>query len=155
MTTITPAIPDDAGPAAAAMRRYLESFTEGDMNKLIGLFAENAVVEFPYAFGAMPKRLEGTEAIARYYGPSPDLFDFRAYEDVAVYPVAGGETAFAEFTSDATVRETGADYPMRYAALMRVKDGEIVHYTEYWDASLLRSAFGSDEAVGAGLNARD
>lgn len=124
------------------MQAYLLAFVDGDMAALNALFADDAIVEFPYAFDPMPRRVEGIAAIREYYKNSPDIFDFRPYQNVRVHKTEDPDLVFAEFTSDATVLPTGHDYPQEYIATLKTRHGKIIHYREFWDPILVQTAFG-------------
>lgn len=125
-----------------AMLAYLDSFVENDMEKLFGLFADDAIVEFPYAFGDLPTKFAGIEAIRNYYKNAPAYYDFQSYYDVIIYETKDPNFVLAEFKCDAKILSTNKDYPQVYISTLRLDSHLITHYKEYWNPLIVQDAFG-------------
>jgi ketosteroid isomerase-like protein len=84
-------------------------------------------MEFPFAAGDSPRRLEGREAVASYLAGYPDLLQI---EEVTSW-VDHGEVI--EFALRGTVVATGDPYELSYVAVLTVDDDRIRHYRDYWN----------------------
>jgi hypothetical protein len=52
------------------------------------------------------------------------------------------DTIFVEFRGIGEVVETGCPYNQVYCGLLRMKDGKIAFYREYWNPIIVQKAFG-------------
>jgi ketosteroid isomerase-like protein len=105
------------------------------------LFAEDAVLEMPYAPPHVPSVLKGIDAIAAsikgFFG---QFTDFRI--DVKnIYPIEGDDAAVAEFSATAKVIPTGKTYNQDYVLYARAENGKIAFYREYFDSTRIMAAF--------------
>jgi ketosteroid isomerase-like protein len=96
------------------------------------LWAEDGVLEFPFASPGNPRRLEGRAAIAEYLRGYPDLLDIREITEKTVHETADPEVTVAEFEVAGVAVATGKPYRLGYIAVLTVRDGEIRHYRDYW-----------------------
>lgn len=134
--------------AARALDEHLELIGH-DIQRWIDLFADDAVVEFPYAPSlGLPGRFEGKEAIDRYFRGTPESFRDLAFRDVRRYPTTDPDVAIAEAHGSATVGANDARYEQDYVMLVRTKGGKIVLYREYWNPLPALEAFGGADALG-------
>ena len=127
------------------MQAYLDSFVENNMDKLFSLFAKEAIVEFPYAFGDLSTKVEGIEAIKNYYQDATKYFEFHKYYDVNIYETNDSNSIVAEFKCDAKTLSTNKDYPQVYISTLRLENHLIAHYKEYWNPLIVQNAFGGDD----------
>ena len=69
----------------------------------------------------------------------------RALDDVVLHRTDDAEVVIGEFTATGVVTPTGAPYAMRYIGVVRVRDGEIVSYRDYWNPLAVQdlTAFGA------------
>ncbi|WP_426756771.1 nuclear transport factor 2 family protein [Myxococcus sp. Y35] len=134
-----------ARDAGALMDAHL-ALIGTDIERWLGLFAEDAVVEFPYApsLGA-PERLVGREAIRGYFAETPKHFLGLVFSNVRRYLTTDPDVAIAEVHGSATIALTGKPYEQDYILVLKSREGRIVHYREYWDPILGLRAFGGTE----------
>ncbi len=134
---------DKHGPrtAAEAMALHLE-LVGHDMERWIGLFAEDAVVEFPYA-GSVGRsgRLAGKAAIDGYFRGTPGTFRELRFSDLRLHACVDPELAIAEVHGSAIVGPMGRRYEQDYVMVLRTRGGAIVSYREYWDPTPVLAAF--------------
>ena len=55
------------------------------------------------------------------------------------------EVIVVEFVATGVVVATGRPYELRYIAVLTVRDGQLVHYRDYWDP------IAAQELLGGGL----
>ncbi|MDC3987880.1 nuclear transport factor 2 family protein [Polyangium jinanense] len=132
--------------AAQALDEHLALISQ-DIQRWIELFADDAVVEFPYAPPGLPARLEGKAAIDAYFRPTPQTFVGLTFSNLRRYVTTDPDVALAEVHGTAFIPTTGKRCEQDYIMVLRTKAGKIVHYREYWNVGLALESFGgTDEA---------
>ncbi|MEV0618839.1 nuclear transport factor 2 family protein [Nonomuraea sp. NPDC050404] len=129
--------------------RALELLLAKDMAAFAGLFAEDGVIEFPFAPPGYPPRVEGRTAITAYMRGYPDLLDIREFTEQTVHRTVDPEVVVAEFEAAGRVVATGRPYRMRYIAVLTVRDGEIHHYRDYWNPLAAAEMMGGAQELNA------
>ncbi len=121
-----------------------------DMAGFAGLWAEDGVLEFPFAGPGYPKRVEGRDAITEYLRDYPNLLDIREVVAKTVHETTDPAVVVAEFTVAGVVVATGKPYELSYIAVITVEDGEIRHYRDYWSPLAAAEVLGGvDELTAA------
>lgn len=110
----------------------------------VELFAEDAVIEFPYA-STTPRRLEGKADIYHYMKDVPAQMQNLVFTNVRVYPTTNPNILWAEVHGEADIVSTGCRYQQDYVMCLETKAGKIVHYREYWNPMPALEAWGSTE----------
>jgi ketosteroid isomerase-like protein len=112
------------------------------VDELIDRFADDAVMELPFAPGRMAKEFVGKEEIGAFQRSARDAFSEFAVTVDAVHETGDPHVVVAEFGSDAVVRENGRPYRNRYVAVFTFDDaGRLTRWREYYDASVVVEAF--------------
>lgn len=138
--------------AAGLLDAHLELIPT-DIERWLELFTEDAVVEFPYAKGlGLPERLEGREAIRRYFADAPKHFLGLTFTNVRRYLPIDREVALAEVHGSATIAATGSTYEQDYFMLVKARDGRIALYREYWNPIPGLKAFGGEQSLRQAVN---
>ncbi|RKH18779.1 nuclear transport factor 2 family protein [Corallococcus sp. CA047B] len=119
-----------------------------DIERWLGLFANDAVVEFPYAPSlGMPSRLEGIEAIRAYFVPITQRFQGLAFADVQRYPTTDPNVGWMEVHGSATLLPSHFHYEQDYVMRLHLREGRIVRYREYWNPlAAPAGSFGKEQA---------
>ncbi len=123
----SPASPSDV------YRRSLRLLLDKDISGWVALWAEDGVMEFPFAPEGRPRRLEGREAVAAYMRPYPDHIDLHDFPDLRIHETTDPGTIVAEMRGVGRLVETGRPYDMTYIAVVTVRDGRITSYRDYWN----------------------
>jgi uncharacterized protein len=110
----------------------LKLLLDKDMVGFIGLFTDDAVIEFPFAPPGRPDRLEGRAAVHEYLIGYPDWLDIRRIKDRTVHQTHDPRVIIAEFSAEGVVVDTGEPYEARYITVLTVQDGRIAHFRDYW-----------------------
>ncbi|MFF5403337.1 nuclear transport factor 2 family protein [Streptomyces misionensis] len=118
---------------AELYRHGLRLLLDKDIPAWVGLWAEDGLMEFPFAPEGWPRRLAGKEAIAAYMRHYPDRIDLRDFPDLRIHETTDPETIVAEMRGVGRLVETGAPYDMTYIAVVTVRDGRITGYRDYWN----------------------
>ncbi|MFJ9928950.1 nuclear transport factor 2 family protein [Streptomyces misionensis] len=118
---------------AELYRHGLRLLLDKDIPAWVGLWAEDGLMEFPFAPEGWPRRLAGKEAVAAYMRHYPDHIDLRDFTDLRIHETTDPETIVAEMRGVGRLVETGAPYDMTYIAVVTVRDGRITNYRDYWN----------------------
>ncbi|MFG2803460.1 nuclear transport factor 2 family protein [Streptomyces pseudovenezuelae] len=114
-------------------RHSLRLLLDKDIPAWVGLWAEDGIMEFPFAPPGRPRRLEGKEAVAAYMRPYPDHIDLHDFPEVRIHETTDPETIVVEMRGVGRVVATDGPFEMTYVAVVTVRDGLIVSYRDYWD----------------------
>lgn len=114
-------------------RRSLRLLLDKNIPGWVGLWAEDGIMEFPFAPQGWPERLEGKEAIAAYMRDYPDHIDLRDFPDLRIRQTTDSETIVVEMRGVGRVVETDSPFDMTYIAVVTVQDGLITSYRDYWN----------------------
>lgn len=107
-----------------------------DVQALMNLYAEDAVVEYPYAFDT-PRRLEGKKAIYNYLKDALAQMQDLKFTNVRIYPTTDPNVLLAEVQGEAVIAATGLSYQQEYVIRLETKNGQIAHYREYWNPKIV------------------
>jgi uncharacterized protein len=113
-----------------------------DVDALIEHFADDAVMELPFAPGRMPKRYEGKEAVLGFQQFARDSFSSFSMTVDAIHETADPHVVIAEHRSDGIVAANGRRYENRYCTIFTFDDeGKVAFWREYYDAGVVVRAF--------------
>src|SRR5271168_4167502 len=129
---------------SAMLRETLGERLNPGAGTFVQMFAEDGVMEFPYALPS-PKRLEGREALAAHLAYLARLVELLSVSDVVKHETTDPEVFIVEFASSGRAVATGEPFEQRYISVIRVRDGRIVHYKDYWNPlAILRTMRGRE-----------
>ncbi|MFI1973311.1 nuclear transport factor 2 family protein [Streptomyces cinnamoneus] len=114
-------------------RRGLRLLLDKDVPAWVGLWAEDGVMEFPFAPLGWPERLEGREAVAAYMRDYPDHIDLHDFRDLRIHQTTSPETIVVEMRGVGRLVATGGSFDMTYIAVVSVQDGRFTAYRDYWN----------------------
>jgi hypothetical protein len=127
-----PAATRSSRETAEQLLRAAISGTPGDM---ADCYAPEVVIEMPFAVDALyPSRIETTreELRARYQAGAAS----RQYKDltnVVIHETADPEVIITEYELHGEMTGTGEPFSARFAMVITVRDGHIVHSRDYSD----------------------
>ncbi|MDJ0958112.1 MAG: nuclear transport factor 2 family protein [Arenicellales bacterium] len=131
---------------AEAVRTFLTSLEEKDMEKFASVWADDVVQDMPFSPEGHPKRVVGKENLVNLYSGWPQNTGKANFTSHLIfYPMQDPETVFVEFKGDVEVIPTGRQYKQMYGGLFHVVDGKIKLFREYYDPAPFTWAFGLDE----------
>lgn len=125
----------------ATLQQIRERLSHGDWAGLRDFWAEDGVMELPYALKGTAERIEGRDAIVENQVAAQAIFTRFETPEFTSFPTTDPDLFFAEYTSDADVKMTGRLYRNRYVGVFRFRDGMLVHWKEYFNPSVIREAF--------------
>ena len=135
---------DTAQPSAReAFGRFQQEILCQSPDLTPGLYAEDIVVEIPFARAGMPTRLEGVEqfgALARA-GRAALPVRFEEFRDVTIYDTADPAVIIVEYELAGTVTTTNRSSSAKFIVVMSVDErGRITHWREYSDHQAIADA---------------
>ncbi|MDO0926391.1 nuclear transport factor 2 family protein [Streptomyces sp. TG1A-8] len=114
-------------------RHGLRLLLDKDIPAWVALWAEDGVMEFPFAPEGWPRRLEGRAAVAAYMRGYPDHIDLRDFPDLRVHRTDDPGTIVVEMRGVGRLVRTGGPFDMTYVAVVTFRDGLITAYRDYWN----------------------
>jgi uncharacterized protein len=132
-------------PTSADAREVLERLIRGISDQrwpeLHELYAEDAVVEYPFALPA-PTRLEGRAAIQRYFAAvARTPLELRAH-NVVMHEATNPEVIIVEYDYDGLVTTTGRAFQVSNIQVSTVRGGQIVRSRDYHNHLVLADVTG-------------
>ncbi|MEM7626297.1 MAG: nuclear transport factor 2 family protein [Planctomycetota bacterium] len=122
---------------------FLEGLETKDMDRVNGVWAEDAVQEMPYSPPGHPKRVAGRANLVALYADWPkNTGDANFTDELVFYPTLDPNVVFAEFRGVTHVTLTDRVYDQRYGGLFHVEAGKIKLFREYYDPARFAEAFG-------------
>ena len=127
---------------AERVREMLALADQMKVDELIEYFADDSVMELPFAPGRMEKRYEGKEAILGFQQFARDSFSTFSMRVDTIHTTADPHVVIAEHRSDGVVAVNGRRYQNRYCTIFSFDDdGRVVRWREYYDAGVVVQAF--------------
>jgi ketosteroid isomerase-like protein len=123
----TPISPSDL------FRHGLRLLLDKDIDAWVGLWADDGLMEFPFAPDGRPRRLEGRKAVAAYMRPYPDHIDLHDFPELRIHETTDARTVVVEMRGVGRLVRTGAPFDMTYIAVVTVEDGRFTSYRDYWN----------------------
>lgn len=123
--------------------RLMAAVLDYDMDAQADLYAEDGILEWPFAPPGMPRRVEGREAIRELLVPLGERARqsgrrLRDYDHVMIHETTDPEVIIVEF--DVTGEsDNGGPYRLSYIQVLRVREGKIVSFRDYWNPQALVS----------------
>lgn len=115
----------------------------------LSMCAEDIVFQFPYAPSGAVVEVQGKPRLAAYLAKVGALITFDAMEMPVMHASKDGETYILEFSCKGHVAATGIIYDQSYISVIRVRDGKILQYRDYWNPLILLEAVGGIDALTA------
>ena len=110
--------------------------------ELLDLFADDVVMELPFAPGRMPKRYDGKQEAAGFLLSVGDSFSSFAMTVDAVHETTDPNVVVVEHHADGVVAQNGRTYDNRYVTFITFDDdGNVAQWREYYDAGVVVRAF--------------
>jgi uncharacterized protein len=129
---------------------YQRLMREGNWDAWAQLWAEDGLLEFPYAPEGKPSTYHGRAAILAYMKSAAGSFSIDSVEGHKVHTMTDPTVACVEISITGTMSGSGAPYNQRYVIIFETVDGQIKHYCEYWNPLVVMKAYGGlDEWLAA------
>ena len=130
----------------------MRGISGGEWDGLHDWYAEDAVVEYPFALPA-PTRLEGRQAIKDYFAVAARSPLRLRLRDMVVHETADPEVVVAEWTYDGE-GASGRPFQVANIQVTRVRAGKIVSSRDYHNHFVLTEAMGRLPRLLAAMDGR-
>lgn len=127
------------------MVELIKKMVEGrDGIMFVELFAEDGVLEYPFAAPGSPSVLNGQKEIREWVGRMSEMRGmFDIHEVTAVtHETTDPEVVVAEISHRGHSNATNRPYEVTALGIIRVRDGKIVHYKDYMNPLALAELLG-------------
>lgn len=132
------------------LQSYMVLYSQQRWDEWIDLWADDGVLEFPFAPAGRLSRYAGKPDILAYMKATAARMVGRikveGMEYFRTYPMLAPETICLEMGVKGRVVETGAPYNQKYISIVETKDGKISLFREYWNPVVSMDANGGREA---------
>lgn len=135
----------------ALLRRAMGDRLIPDAEGFLTMCADDIVFEFPFAPERGVHRLEGKKALAAYLPRIGRLIRIDGIEVTTIHRSTDPDVVILEMEATGAGVQTGARYDQRYISVVRMREGKIVHYRDYWNPLILLEAAGGEQALAAAL----
>ncbi len=129
---------------------YQTLMARGDWDAWIDLWAEDGVLEFPFAPAGRQPIYCGRPEILGYMKAAAGRIAIDAVARARVFPMHDPAVAVAEVAIKGHVLPGGAPYDQSYVLFFETSDGKLARYREYWNPLVSMAAFGAAWATGFG-----
>src|SRR5882762_5554453 len=138
----------DKSSARAVFERFIEVSAKGAYDEIADLYAEDAVVEIPYAPPGVPRVSQGgREGLRSRFKSVEGMWTIDGIDGVRIYETTDPDVIVAEFTIHRTIAATGKSVSGDYLMIVTIRDGLIVHSRDYADPLAGAKAFGRLEQL--------
>jgi len=110
-------------------------------HELDGLYADDAVVEYPFALPA-PRTLQGRDAIRNYFAAAAALPLRLRTRNMVVHETVDPEVVVAEWDYEGLVTTTGRSFQVSNVQVSTVRSGKIVASRDYHNHVVLAEVTG-------------
>jgi hypothetical protein len=129
----------------ASTQAYLDLLRQQDWDKWIELWADDAILEFPFAPQGRPRTYHGKADILKYMSGTTESIAVDGVQSLRVHPMLDPETVAVELVIKGHLLSNGAAYDQTYVTMFEYQDGKIKHYREYWNPLTSMYAHGGYE----------
>lgn len=140
-------MPDTAAVESfpAMLRRVLGDRLKPDAETFMDMFAADGVLEYPYAPPGLNTPITGRDAIIANFQRLRKLLRVDGVADVSEIETSDPDVVVLEFVGYGEGVITKEAYDQRYIVVIRLREGSIVHYKDYWNPlALLRAVRGNE-----------
>lgn len=132
------------------VQSYMALYAQQRWDDWIGLWADDGVLELPFAPAGRRPRYAGKADILAYMQATAARMGGRIRTEgmthFQVRPLADPDACCLEMGVRGRVTETGAPYEQKYISIIETRDGKITLYREYWNPLASMDAGGGREA---------
>ena len=129
----------------AMLRRVLGNRLRPDAETFPDMFAVDGVLEYPFAPPGLSTPIAGRDAIVANFQRIRKLLRIDSVADVSEIEASDPDMVVLEFSGRGEGVVTKEAYNQRYISVIRMRDGSIVHYKDYWNPiALLQAVKGSE-----------
>lgn len=129
--------------------------SSAEMDNYGELWAEDAVLEFPYAPAGNPAKLVGKTTIISYFKDALKQLTGLRFFEVQFFPSLEPDVLFIEFQGEAKISSSGRRYDQTYIGRLHMKNGKIASYREFYNPKVLLEASSNTDRLSETFNIVD
>ena len=140
---------DDTGERRAAtlklMGAYQTLIGQGRWDDWIELWADDGVLEFPFAPAGRRRSYQGKADILAYMKHATGRIAADAVTQMRFFPMRDPDIAVVELSIKGRALASGAPYNQSFVLFFELKNGKLSRYREYWNPLVTIDAMGGRE----------
>jgi len=122
--------------------KYQTLLALGRFDEWIELWAEDGILEFPYAPEGRKPVYRGKAEILSYMKNALGRIKIEGIESSRTFAMQDPEISVAEVAIRGQALKTGKPYNQKYVVFFETKNGKLAHYREYWNPLTTIDAYG-------------
>ena len=138
--------------AEAVIEEFLDALEAMSIERFLNVWHDGGVQVMPLSPDFFPTRIEGKEAVRRYYGRLPTYYKLIRFSDRVFHFTNDPSRVWVEFRCEIQVKATGKSYNNNFVSLFTLRDARITEYKEYSSPFTLLTPFFSSEALRKNLS---
>ena len=148
-----PAMPAATPTPVETVERFLAATTSADPGDLADCYAEQVVIEMPFAPAALyPSRIEtGREELRTRFRAGTALRTYQRVDRVRIHRTADPAVVITEYDLHGRMAADGEAFTLSFLMVITVREGRIVHTRDYTDPIAGAQALGRLPALLAAL----
>ena len=131
----------------AMLRRVLGNRLRPDAETFPDMFAEDGILEYPFAPPGLNTPIAGRDAIVANFKRIRKVLRIDSVADVTEIAVSDPNMVVLEFSGRGEGVLTREVYKQRYISVLSMRDGNIVLYKDYWNPIALLQAINGRETT--------
>ena len=137
------------------MNQFRQLFAEQRWDEWLDLWADDGVLEFPFAPPGRRSRYVGKADILAYMKPVAGRMQIDEVEYLRVHPMLDPRMVCMEMGLKGRVLTTGAALNQKYVSILETREGKLWRYREYWNPIVSMDANGGRDAWTAAFGSPD
>ena len=112
---------------------YLRIGNDNDVQGYLDLLDDDVLMEWMFPIPGFPSQMRGRDTLREFYGRHGTRVGSHrsVYRDPVLHQSTDPEVIIGEYTRDITAVDTGETTTKACVAVMRIRDGKILHFRDY------------------------
>jgi len=123
----------------AAFQEFHQALIDKDLDRIVDIHSDDAILEFPFAPPGFPQRVQGREAIREFERPISESVASCSFHDLKMRQLGGPTTLVAEYSGQVELT-SGRSYNNTYCVIVEFRDGLMHHVREYFNPLVIQAA---------------
>jgi uncharacterized protein len=126
-------MPETAASSRQTAERFLRAAISPDPGDMADCYAPSVVIEMPFAVAPLfPDRIETTrEELRARYQAGRAKRRYKGLSNVVIHETTDPDVVIVEYELHGEFTGTAEPFSMRFLMILTIRDGQIVHSTDY------------------------
>jgi ketosteroid isomerase-like protein len=133
------------------MGAYMTLLSQRRYEEWIELWADDGIMEYPYAPAGRRRTYHGKADILAYIKHASGRVAADAVEHMRVFPMQDPDIAVLEMTIKGRAITSDTPYNQSFVIFFELRDGKLRRHREYWNPLVTMDAMGGREAWTSGF----